>query len=150
MGENDNVAVRELYQQLIASWNQADATSFAEGFTEDASVIGFDGSQMNGRKQILKEISSIFADHRVASYVTIVEEVRQLENNCFLLRAAVGMVPPGSSDLKEERNAIQSLVAIRKNDRIQIALFHNTPAVFDGRPELGKALTERLRSKLKK
>jgi hypothetical protein len=62
----------------------------------------------------------------------------------MLLRGVVGMVPPGQSALKSERNAVQSLVAVLEGGQPRIALFHNTPARFDGRPQLAEQLTAEL------
>ena len=61
-----------------------------------------------------------------------------------LIRAVAGMVPPGGQGIKPERNAIQSLVAVIDEGAPRIALFHNTPARFDGRPELAEQLTAEL------
>jgi hypothetical protein len=41
----DEGAVRALYQQAMASWNTRDAATFAAPFSDDAEVIGIDGSQ---------------------------------------------------------------------------------------------------------
>ena len=79
-----------------------------------------------------------------ATYVTRVREVRPLADGVTLLRAVAGMVPPGTPALKPERNAIQSLVAVLDEGVPRIALYQNTPARFDGRPELGERLTAEL------
>jgi len=55
------------------------------------------------------------------------------------------MVPPGTSDLNPDANAVPTLVAVRQACRWQIALYHNTPAAFHGRPEASQALIEELR-----
>jgi hypothetical protein len=60
-------------------------------------------------------------------------------------RAVVGMVPPAQSDLNPAVNAIQTLVAAKRDGKWRIALFQNTPAQFHGRPELVQQLTEELR-----
>jgi hypothetical protein len=57
----------------------------------------------------------------------------------------VGVVPPGSSELEPARNAHQTVVATRQDDRWQIVLFQNTPAQFHGRPELLEQMTHELR-----
>jgi len=36
--------VEALYRTLLERWNDRDAGGFAELFTEDGSVVGFDGS----------------------------------------------------------------------------------------------------------
>ena len=71
---SDESVVRALYQQLLASWNAWNATGFAAPFTDDADVIGFDGSQMTGRAEIEATLRQIFADHETGAYVGIVRK----------------------------------------------------------------------------
>src|SRR6187455_444451 len=94
-----------LYQQLLESWNRRDAAAYAALFAEDASVVGFDGSQMSGRAEIATQIGQIFADHPTSRYLGKIREVRQLAPDVALLSAVVGMVPPGQSDLNPNVNA---------------------------------------------
>ena len=145
---SDN-AVRALYAALLEDWNRRDAKRFAGLFTEEGSVVGFDGSQMNGRPEIAGTLGRIFADHQTAAYVAVVREVRYIGDDTALLRAVVGMVPPGGSDVDPAVNAVQSMVAVRQPPGWRIALFHNTPAAFHGRPELAENLTEELRGALR-
>ena len=141
--------VLELYKELIESWNKRDAKGMANCFVVEGNVIGFDGSQMNGRKEIETTLSEIFAQHQTAPYVTKIREVRLLADTVALLRAAAGMVMPGESDINPEVNAIQTLVAVKADSGWRAALFQNTPAAFHGRPELAKSLTEELRAVLR-
>ena len=138
--------IRNLYQSLLDSWNKNDASAFAELFTEEGSTIGFDGSQMNGKFQIEKELAQIFSTHKVSSYVGIVREIRQLCDSVYLLRAVAGMVPPGQKEINSKVNAVQTLIAQKEDDEFKIALFQNTPAAFHGRPELSKQLTQELQA----
>jgi len=140
--------ISALYQKLLDAWNRRDVSDFAALFAENGSSVGFDGSQMNGRAEIKTTIGQIFADHQTAVYVGKVREVRVLTPDVALLRAVVGMVPPGQVDLNPAANAIQSLVAAKHNGTWQIALFQNTPAQFHGRPDVAHQLTEELRQLL--
>jgi uncharacterized protein (TIGR02246 family) len=144
----DEPAIRTLYHQLLAGWNRRQAGELAALFTQDGQQVGFDGSQYNGRAAIEAAIGQIFADHQTARYVGKIKEVRWLTPQVALLRAVVGMVPPGQTDLNPAVNAIQSLVAVKQDGQWRIALFQNTPAQFHGRPELAAALTEELRQLL--
>lgn len=45
-----------------------------------------------------------------------------------------------------ERNAHQTLLARKDGDDWRVVLFQNTPAAYDGRPELVEAMTDELRS----
>ena len=137
-----------LYQQLLETWNKHDAAAYAALFDEDSHVVGFDGSAMNGRAEIEASLRQIFADHVTAAYVGKVRGVRFLTPDVAILRAVVGMVPPGASDINPAVNAVQALVAARCEDQWRIALFQNTPAQFHGRPEVSEALTEELRQLL--
>jgi uncharacterized protein (TIGR02246 family) len=138
-----------LYSALLEGWNRRDARAFAEQFAITGSTVGFDGSQMDGRSAIEAELSRIFADHTPATYVARVREVRALGTGASLLRAVAGMSPPGGDAIKPERNAIQSLVAVLDGGVPRIALFQNTPARFDGRPELAQRLTAELSAVLR-
>ncbi len=144
----EEAAVRELYRELLNAWNAHDADRMAAVFAEDGNVIGFDGSQMNGRQEIQDQLRQIFADHVTAAYVAKVREVRLLVPGAALLRAAVGMVPPGQSDINPAVNAVQSLIAVKRGGKWRVALFQNTPAQFHGRPDLAEQLTAELRQML--
>jgi uncharacterized protein (TIGR02246 family) len=137
--------VRELYRRALDGWNARDAAAMAGAFAEDGESIGFDGSVVSGRTEIWRHLSQIFADHPTAAYVAKVRSVRLLAADVAILRAVSGMVPPGKADLNPAVNAVQTLVATRRDGRWRIALLQNTPAQFHGRPELAQALTDELR-----
>jgi uncharacterized protein (TIGR02246 family) len=132
------------YGNLLEAWNRQDAAAFSSVFAEDGSTVGFDGSPLNGREAIASTLGSIFRGHRTATYVAKLREVRPLAENVLLVRAVAGMVPPGTDHLNPALHAIQSLVFVFDGDSPHLALFHNTPAAFHGRPEEVDALTVEL------
>ena len=129
-----------LYRQLLEAWNARDATAFAALFMDHGSVIGFDGSPMNGCEEIASTLESIFGSHQTARYVAKIREIRRLAAEVLLVRSVVGMMPPGKAELNPAVNAIQSLVTVGRGADMRIALLHNTPAAFHGRPELAEQL----------
>jgi uncharacterized protein (TIGR02246 family) len=129
-----HAAARDLYARLIDAWNSRDAEAFAALFDRDGVSIGFDGSQATGY-EIREHLAGVFGDHRTAPYVARVREVRALGDDTALLRAIVGMVPPGGDSVNPDANALQSLIAVRRPDGWKVALFQNTPAQYHGRPE---------------
>jgi uncharacterized protein (TIGR02246 family) len=143
-------ATRDLYDRLIEAWNKRNARDYALLFASNGSIIGFDGSQVNGQTEIGGHVSEIFSHHQTASYVSIVRDVRTIAGEVTLLRANAGMVPPGKDDINPEMNAVQSMVAARKGGKWEIALFQNTPAAYHERADLSKKLTDELRSVLRK
>lgn len=142
-------ATRELYQRLIEAWNKRNARDYALAFASTGSIVGFDGSQVNGQMEIGAHVSEIFSHHQTGAYVTLVREVRRVTSDVMLLRSNVGMVPPGKDDINPELNAIQCMLAVRKGDKWEVALFQNTPAAFHDKPDLSKKLTEELRAVLR-
>ncbi|MEP7284359.1 MAG: SgcJ/EcaC family oxidoreductase [Chloroflexota bacterium] len=141
----DEAEIRALQQRMWDCWNSRDAAGIAALYADDGNVIGYDGSQINGKAEIEANMAAIFRDHTPATYVGKIREVRWLSPDIALLRAVAGMIPPGKSELNPERNAIISLVAVKQVNQWKIALYHNTPARFDGRPEVAQQLTDELR-----
>jgi uncharacterized protein (TIGR02246 family) len=142
--------VRRLYEQILIAWNQQDAAAMASRFEEDGNIVGFDGSQANSRAAIEDHLRPIFADHPTASYVAIVREIRMLGRYVGLLRAVVGMIPPGSDDINPALNTVHTLVAVEHADGWQAALFQSTPAAWHGRQQDIAALTDELRDVMRR
>ena len=57
---NDEDAIRSLYFQMIDGWNKGDGDSFASPFAEDGDLVGFDGTHLKGRQQILHFTSNFW------------------------------------------------------------------------------------------
>jgi uncharacterized protein (TIGR02246 family) len=137
-------AVADVYRRLIDGWNSNNAGDMAAAVAHDGLVIGYDGSQMQGRERVRDELGAIFQHHRTATYITKLRFTRALSPDIGLLHAVAGMVPPGGSEIVPQRNAIQTVVACRGDDGWSAALFQTTPAQFHGRPELADSLTAEL------
>lgn len=145
MNVND---IQTLHREILSSWNDRDAAAYARFFTEDANVIGFDGSEMNGRAEIEQSLAQIFSDHPTGAYVTKIRHVRYVSPDVAILRAVAGMVPAGRSDVNPELNAIQTLLAVKRDGHWLATMFQNTPAAYHGRTELREELTQELREVL--
>jgi uncharacterized protein (TIGR02246 family) len=144
----DETEVRGLYRQILSSWNRRNADAIAELFDEDGVAIGFDGSELDGREQIAAIHRQIFDDHLTGAFVGKVKSVRFLNSQVGVLSAVAGMVQPGQSDLDPERNAIQTVVAVKRDNQWRVAVFQNTPAQYHGSPDKAGCLTEELRKQL--
>lgn len=134
IGPDPHDAARDLYTRLIEAWNARDADAFAALFAADGVSIGFDGNEAAGA-EIGGHLRDVFGDHPTAAYIARVRAVRTVGADAVLLRAIVGMVPPGGDAVNPDANALQSLVALRDGEAWRIALFQNTPAQYHGRPE---------------
>lgn len=140
-------AVRDIYGALLDAWNARRAGDMAALFAADGTLIGFDGSVVPG-PEIGEHLGAIFADHPTARYVAKVREVHEIGATAALLRAIVGMVPPGATDLNPAANAHQTLLVEQRAGAWRIILFQNTPAQYHGRPHLAEEHTAEIRELL--
>lgn len=140
--------IESLYRSILAAWNDGDAARFGDAFTDEASMVGFDGSPVESPRSITEHLAEIFADHQPARFVAKVREVRPLGPGVMLLRSVVGLVPPGQTDIAPEVNSLQVLVAVEADGAWRAAHLQTTPAAFHGRPEAVEALTTELRAVL--
>lgn len=146
----DSKQVRLLYKALLDAWNVRSARDFGALFADSGSMVGFDGSQVNGSDNISAHLEPIFANHPTPAYIAVVEEVRTVVPGLAILRAVSGLVPPGQDDIVPALNAIQTMVAARHGGHWLVELFQNTPAQFHGRPDLADQLTATLREALRR
>jgi len=147
------MAVREadietLYLLLLERWNTQDAAGMAALCAPQAYMVGFDGSELDGREGIELTIREIFAHHKTPAYVAKVRSVEVFEDTA-ILRAVVGMVPAGANDLNPNLNAVQTFVASSDGTRWRVQVLHSTPAAFHDRPAARERLTEELREVLR-
>lgn len=147
---NEEDKVKALYQDLLTQWNEKQGTGMAALFTDDGSLIGFDGSQVNSRAEIEAHLNPIFAQYPTARFIHIIRDVRAIGADTALVRANVGMIPRGYDDINPQVNAVQSMIATKKDGQWKVALFQNTPAAYHGRPEEAEKLSTELREVLKK
>lgn len=142
----DSKLIERLYNTMIDSWNQQNSDKMAACFFDDGNLIGFDGSQVEGRMEIERHLGEIFTHHKTASYITIIRDIRFIADDVAILQSVVGMVPPGRDDINPSVNAIQTIVAKKQNNVWLIEQLQNTPAAYHGRPELIEKLSNELRS----
>lgn len=146
----DEDKVLNLYKELLNQWNEKQGQGMANLFTEDGSMVGFDGSQVNTLKDIEAHLTPIFAQYPTARFIHIIREIRPLTADTAMVRANVGMVPRGYSDINPAVNAVQTMIAVKKGAEWKVAMFQNTPAAYHGRPEEAEKLTTELRAVLDK
>jgi uncharacterized protein (TIGR02246 family) len=145
----DEADIRALYQQLMEGWNIASGDAFAAPFEDDADLVGFDGTHIEGQQQI-----ALFHQHlfnmflKGSRLIGKVRRVRFLTADVAVMHVVGGTVMAGQTDLEPERNSVQTLVAVKRNGKWRLAAFQNTRAVYIGRPEESQKLTEELRAML--
>jgi len=105
--------IESLYRRLLAAWDGRNAKAYAGLFADAGRVVGFDGSEVEGRGKIESHLAGIFGHHRTPRYVAKVRGVMFAGENVAVLSGVAGMVPEGQSELNPALNAVQSLVAVR-------------------------------------
>lgn len=145
---SDEERIRALYSDLLRAWNRRDAEGFAACLTEDATIVGFDGTIVETRPAVARHLGAIFANHETPIYVQIVQRVRFLSADVALVRGAAGMPSLLTGQINPTLNSVQTLLVVRRDDAWRIALFQNTPAQFHGRPDLVASMTEELQRQL--
>ena len=148
MLQQETEQIIAIYQAWLDAWNARNAAAMAALFAEDGNLIGFDGSQLNGRDELHVTLDNIFKHHQTAAYVAIIREIRLLSPGVAWLKAEVGMVPAGKNDINPALNALQTIIVLKPEDGWRISLFQNTPAALHGQPELLEQMNLELRKVL--
>jgi uncharacterized protein (TIGR02246 family) len=111
---DDEAAIRELYQQMVDGWNRGSGEVFAVPYAEDGVHVGFDGTYLKGRREIASFHQQIFDRFVKGSrFVWKIRSVRFLTADVALIHAVSGTVMAGQLNIDQERNSIQTLVAIK-------------------------------------
>jgi uncharacterized protein (TIGR02246 family) len=123
----DEAAVRALYQELMDGWNRGSGDAFAAAFTDDGDLVAFDGTHFKGREEIAPFHQELFERWMKGTrLVGEVKDVRFLSDEVALMHAVGSTVMRGKSEPSAERDSIQTLVAVRQDDKWRLAAFQNT------------------------
>jgi len=138
----------DLYVKLLAAWNNRDAKAMSDCFDTHAVMIGFDGTTVEGRREIEESLTPIFKDHPTAAYTAILRSEHSYADYS-LLRADAGMLPPGKHDIKSETIARQTVVSRPTNAGWRIVQFQNTPIALDKDKSERAAIYDELQAALR-
>ena len=123
----DEVAVRDLYRELMDGWNRGSGEAFAAVFAEDGDLVAFDGTHFEGREEIAPFHQELFDKWMKGTrLVGRVKDVRFLSPDVALIHAVGSTIMRGKSEPSPERDSIQTLVATRQNGEWRLAAFQNT------------------------
>lgn len=123
----DERAIRDLFRHLLDDWGRGDGDAYGSRFTEDAEYVAFDGSRTRGRNDIAASHQQLFDKHLKGTRLTgRVEGVRFLSPDTALVHAVGATIMRGKTRPSPERASIQTLVAVRRDDRWLFTAFHNS------------------------
>jgi len=122
---SDDAAIRVVYQQILDGWNKSSGTGFAAAFTEDADLVGFDGTHLKGRKEIASFHQKLFDTFLKGSRLEgEVKSARFLSPDVAVVHAISRM--PGQITAAPERDSIQTLVFTKRDGQWHVAGLQNT------------------------
>jgi uncharacterized protein (TIGR02246 family) len=125
--DQDERAIRELFTRLLDDWGRGDGKAYGSRFTEDADYVAFDGSRTKGRSAIAASHQQLFDKYLKGTRLTgRIESVRFLNPDTALVHASGGTVMRRKTRPSPERDSIQTLVAVRRDDEWRFAAFHNS------------------------
>ncbi len=146
MPETDSKEIQQLYQKKICGWNIGDAAKFAEPYSEDADFIGFDGTYLEGKQQIITFHAMLFDKFvRGTRLVGKVKHIRFPIPTVAIVVGISGTIERGSNSINHERNSIHTIVAVKTDQGWKFTSFQNTRAQYLGNPEKIDALTKELK-----
>jgi uncharacterized protein (TIGR02246 family) len=134
----DAEQVRALYLAAMRGWNAGSGEAFAAPFTDDVDFVAFDGARFRGRDELVRFHDPLFKTHlKGTRLVGEVTDVRFVTPDVAVLHAYGGTIARGKSEPAPERDSLQTLVAIRRDDRWQLTAFQNTRVRPIGQNHLG-------------
>jgi uncharacterized protein (TIGR02246 family) len=144
----DERAVRELFEKLLEDWARGDGEAYGSRFTEDADYVAFDGTRTKGREEISSSHQRLFDKFMKGTRLTgRIEGVKFPVPGVALVHATGGTLMRGKTEPSPERDSIQTLVAVKREEGMALRRFpqHARPAHRPGvRGFLIWAITDRL------
>jgi uncharacterized protein (TIGR02246 family) len=143
--ETDSKEIQQLYQKKIYGWNIGDATKFAEPYSEDADFIGFDGTHLEGKQQIISFHTMLFDKFVKGSrLVGKIKHIRFPIPTVAIVVGISGTIERGHDRINPERNSIHTIVAVKDYQTWKFTSFQNTRAQYVGNPKKIDMLTKEL------
>ena len=125
--EADEELLRALPIEISDAWNAGDGGRLADSFAGHGVLVSSDGAYCDGRSEIDRYLTRLFATHLKGSRFTIkVISVRFPAPDMALMHLEGDFWVAGATEPAPERRAVQSLVAVREAGRWRVALFQAT------------------------
>jgi uncharacterized protein (TIGR02246 family) len=127
VAEADTAELNDLYRGVLEGWNRGSGEAFAAGWAEDGHQIAFDGTHFASRAEIARFHDELFHTHlKGTRLVGRVTGVMFPAPDVAVLHARGSTLMAGAEAPAPERDSIQTIVAVRRDDEWKILAFHNT------------------------
>jgi uncharacterized protein (TIGR02246 family) len=127
-GAADRAEIRALLDHLIESWGKNDGEAYASAFSEESDYVAFDGTHIKGRAANAGQHAALFAGVLRGSRLALSGDpsVRFLTPDVAVIHMKGAVLLPWQRRIAARRLSIQTLVAVRRAGRWELAAFHNT------------------------
>jgi uncharacterized protein (TIGR02246 family) len=108
-------AIRAIHQRMIDAWNTGDSAAFAAPFTDNADFVAFEGTHLNGRREIASFHQRIFDTVVKGSRLKgEVKFVRFLSPVFAVMHSLVSVTLSGQSAASPSRDSMQLTVVTKR------------------------------------
>jgi len=124
----DDRDLRAIVQTLEDGWNAGDSAKFASPFAADADYVVVNGQHIRTRPVIDFGHKQIFGTiYKGSKNKAIVKQIRLLRPDVAVIHVEWTLLH--GEKLENKNRAMNSIVALKKDDMWEIAAFHNTPII---------------------
>ncbi len=117
----DDQGPQGVLDRLRDAWNAADASAFAQLFTEDATYVIWRGDVLSGRSEIQQAHHDLFTKSPTEIRARAID-LRLLDDNTAIVLTLGGVGRDGDVSFDK----LQTFVMTRRDEGWMIAAFHNT------------------------
>lgn len=122
----DDSALRGLFDDLMRTWTDNDATAYAALFTADSDYVSYDGTRAIGRDEHRANHDKLFRGVLAGSaLVGELESIRYVTPDVAILHGTASVLMPWRSRLPKRRVSRQTLVTVRTERGWAITALHN-------------------------
>jgi uncharacterized protein (TIGR02246 family) len=123
---DDVIAIRSLLDRLRETWAAGDALGYADCFTEESDYVTYSGMHLRGRKENAEVHGSLFRGVLKGTRLsTVMESLVFLSTDVALIHT-VGSGAQRGRERSPSRKSIQTMVAVKRDQRWRIRSFQNT------------------------
>ncbi|GAA4630584.1 SgcJ/EcaC family oxidoreductase [Actinoallomurus vinaceus] len=125
LAENDS-AVREVLDGIVAAWADNDAEAFAAFYTEDATVVLPGGVHHQGREELRAYMAAGFAGPVKGSRsIDRPENIRIIDGRTAVVVSLSGFLLPGEDEIPAERMRRATWVLAEHDGQWLVEAYHN-------------------------
>jgi uncharacterized protein (TIGR02246 family) len=112
----DDDAIRAIHQQMIDAWDASSGAAFAAPFTDDADVVAFEGTHLQGRQEITafhqQAFDTVVKGSRLEGEVKF---VRFLSSRLAVMHSVIRVTLPGYTAASPGRDSMQLYVVTNRD-----------------------------------